>query len=49
MKKNIRIAIAKSVQTKADVVSQDEKELGIRAALNYGPYFWTCNWKWNKL
>ena len=37
--KNIRIAIAKSVQTKADVVSQDEKELGIRAALNYGHTF----------
>jgi 3-dehydroquinate synthase len=36
---NLRIAIAKSVQTKADVVSQDEKELGIRAALNYGHTF----------
>ena len=36
---NIRVAIAKSVQTKADVVSQDEKELGIRAALNYGHTF----------
>lgn len=36
---NIDIAIAKSVQTKADVVSQDEKELGIRAALNYGHTF----------
>ena len=36
---NIQIAIAKSVQTKASVVSQDEKELGIRAALNYGHTF----------
>jgi 3-dehydroquinate synthase len=36
---NIRLAILKSVQTKADVVSQDEKELGIRAALNYGHTF----------
>ena len=36
---NIQIAIAKSVQTKANVVSQDEKELGIRAALNYGHTF----------
>jgi 3-dehydroquinate synthase len=39
MKKILDIAIAKSVQTKADVVSQDEKELGIRAALNYGHTF----------
>ena len=37
--KNIQIAIAKSVETKANVVSQDEKELGIRAALNYGHTF----------
>ena len=36
---NLQIAIAKSVQTKADVVSQDEKEMGIRAALNYGHTF----------
>ena len=36
---NIRTAIAKSVETKANVVSQDEKELGIRAALNYGHTF----------
>ena len=36
---NIQIAIAKSVQTKASVVSQDEKELGIRVALNYGHTF----------
>ena len=37
--KNIQIAIKKSVETKADVVSKDEKELGIRAALNYGHTF----------
>ncbi|WP_072680314.1 3-dehydroquinate synthase [Arcobacter sp. LA11] len=36
---NIKIAIAKSVETKAWVVSQDEKEKGIRAALNYGHTF----------
>ncbi len=36
---NIKKAIAKSVQTKADVVSKDEKEHGIRAALNYGHTF----------
>ncbi len=32
-------AIEKSVQTKADVVAKDEKEHGIRAALNYGHTF----------
>ena len=32
-------AIKQAVQTKADVVSQDEKENGIRAALNYGHTF----------
>ncbi|MDK9693795.1 MAG: 3-dehydroquinate synthase [Sulfurimonas sp.] len=32
-------AIRRSVQTKADVVSQDEKEQGLRAALNYGHTF----------
>jgi 3-dehydroquinate synthase len=37
--KNIQNAIAKSVQTKAWVVSQDEKEKGLRAALNYGHTF----------
>jgi 3-dehydroquinate synthase len=37
--KNIQIAIQKSVQTKAWVVSQDEKEKGLRAALNYGHTF----------
>jgi len=36
---NIKVAIAKSVETKAWVVSQDEKEKGIRAALNYGHTF----------
>ncbi|MFA7083761.1 MAG: 3-dehydroquinate synthase, partial [Arcobacteraceae bacterium] len=37
--KNIQEAICKSVQTKAWVVGQDEKEQGIRAALNYGHTF----------
>ncbi|WP_044415100.1 3-dehydroquinate synthase [Halarcobacter anaerophilus] len=36
---NIKKAIAKSVETKAWVVSQDEKEKGLRAALNYGHTF----------
>ncbi len=36
---NIRTIIAKSVETKAWAVSQDEKEKGIRAALNYGHTF----------
>ena len=36
---NTKIAIQKSVQTKARVVSQDEKEKGLRAALNYGHTF----------
>ncbi len=36
---NIKIAIIKSIQTKAWIVSQDEKEKGIRAALNYGHTF----------
>ncbi len=36
---NLKTAIAKSVETKAWVVSQDEKEHGIRAALNYGHTF----------
>ncbi len=36
---NIVKAIGKSVQTKARVVSLDEKEQGIRAALNYGHTF----------
>lgn len=37
--KNLQEAIRYSVQTKADVVSQDEKEEGLRAALNYGHTF----------
>jgi 3-dehydroquinate synthase len=36
---NINEAIAQSVETKAWVVSQDEKEKGLRAALNYGHTF----------
>lgn len=36
---NIKSAIKKSVETKAWVVSQDEKEKGLRAALNYGHTF----------
>jgi len=32
-------AIKRAVQTKADVVAQDEREHGIRAALNYGHTF----------
>ena len=35
----LKDVIAKAVKTKADVVSQDEKEKGIRAALNYGHTF----------
>ena len=35
----LRDIIRDAVQTKADVVSQDEKEQGIRAALNYGHTF----------
>jgi len=38
-KEQIKTAIAKSVKTKAMVVSQDEKERGLRAALNYGHTF----------
>jgi 3-dehydroquinate synthase len=36
---SLKSIIAKSVKTKADVVAQDEKEAGIRAALNYGHTF----------
>jgi len=36
---NIETAILKSVETKAWVVSQDERERGLRAALNYGHTF----------
>ena len=35
----LKEAIKKAVQTKADVVSKDEKEHGLRAALNYGHTF----------
>jgi 3-dehydroquinate synthase len=38
-KKNLEVMIQKSVKTKAWVVSQDEKEKGLRAALNYGHTF----------
>jgi 3-dehydroquinate synthase len=36
---NLRMAIAKCVTIKADVVSRDEREEGIRAVLNYGHTF----------
>ncbi len=36
---NIKLAIKKSVEIKAYIISQDEKETGIRAALNYGHTF----------
>ncbi len=36
---NLKLAIKYSVETKADVVSKDEKEKGLRAALNYGHTF----------
>lgn len=38
-KEQMKVAIGKSVKTKARVVSQDEKEKGLRAALNYGHTF----------
>ncbi len=38
-KNDLQLAIKKSVETKADVVSQDEKEKGLRAVLNYGHTF----------
>ena len=37
--KQLSEAVGKSVQTKAWVVAQDEKERGLRAALNYGHTF----------
>ena len=37
--KVLQDTIKKAVQTKADVVAQDEKEHGLRAALNYGHTF----------
>ena len=36
---NLLLAISKAVQTKAGVVEEDEKEQGLRAALNYGHTF----------
>ena len=36
---NLLIAISKAVETKAGVVEEDEKEQGLRAALNYGHTF----------
>ncbi len=36
---NLLVAITKAVQTKARVVEADEKEQGLRAALNYGHTF----------
>ncbi len=38
-KENLALSIKYSVETKASVVSQDEKERGLRAALNYGHTF----------
>jgi len=36
---NLKLAIKRSVEIKADVVAKDEKESGLRAALNYGHTF----------
>ncbi len=36
---NLRYAIKRSVEIKADVVREDEKEKGVRAVLNYGHTF----------
>ncbi|MGZ8546842.1 MAG: 3-dehydroquinate synthase [Sulfuricurvum sp.] len=36
---NLLVAISKAVETKARVVEEDEKEQGLRAALNYGHTF----------
>ena len=36
---NLKEAIKRSIEIKADVVAKDEKEAGIRAALNYGHTF----------
>jgi 3-dehydroquinate synthase len=36
---NLKTAIKRAIEIKASVVSQDEKEKGIRAALNYGHTF----------
>ena len=37
--KNLEYAIKRSIELKANVVSQDEKEAGVRASLNYGHTF----------
>ncbi len=39
LEENLKKAIKKSVEIKAEVVAKDEKESGIRAALNYGHTF----------
>jgi len=39
VEKNLQVAIRKSIEIKADVVSKDEREEGIRAVLNYGHTF----------
>lgn len=39
VEENLQVAIKKSVSLKADVVSKDEREEGIRAVLNYGHTF----------
>ena len=39
IEENLKIAIAKSIETKAKVVSMDEREEGVRAVLNYGHTF----------
>jgi 3-dehydroquinate synthase len=38
-REDLQLAIKKSVETKASVVAQDEKEKGLRAVLNYGHTF----------
>ncbi len=38
-KKNLKYAIKKCIEIKAEVVSMDEKEAGVRAVLNYGHTF----------
>jgi len=39
IEENLKVAIRKCVEIKADVVSRDEREEGIRAVLNYGHTF----------
>ncbi|NOX15192.1 MAG: 3-dehydroquinate synthase [Epsilonproteobacteria bacterium] len=38
-KEDLKKAIEKSIKTKASIVSQDEREAGVRAVLNYGHTF----------